>query len=123
MNRLGREHLGGMSNEGAEVQARRENLGWDKVDLADAAQVSRNTIAAIERGDSFNRTTLAKIQRALDEAEAEAGINAPAAKSTEEGLVEFEVDGSRVIVRGPVANADELAAMVADLIKRTRESE
>ena len=123
MARLGREHLGDMSNEGAQVRARRERLGMDKKALAEEAGVSRNTLAAIESGDSFNRTTLAKIERALDELEAEAGLEAPLVESAEENLVEFEVEGDRVIVRGPVTNADELAAMVAKIIRETRGSE
>ena len=65
MNRLGKEHLAGVSEEGDRVRARRERLGMSKSDLAAEAKVNRNTLAAIEAGESFNRTTLAKIERAL----------------------------------------------------------
>jgi len=74
MARLGKEHLGGMSQEGERVKQRRERGQWFKVDVARLAKVSRNTLTALEAGSSFNRTTLAKVEKALDELEHEAGM-------------------------------------------------
>ena len=124
MGRLDRADFGHMSNEGAQVKARRERLGMTIQDLAKEAAVSRDTLSDLESGTKdFRRLTLAKVQKALDRIEEEAGIDTPVVESTEEGLIEFEVEGDRVIVRGPVTNAVELAAMVARLIRETRESE
>lgn len=126
MGRMDRQEFDPMSTEGPRIKARRERLGMTIQQLAREAGVSRDTLSDMESGTKdFRRLTLTKVQRALDEAEAEAGIDAPeVVESADEGqLVEFEVEGNRVIVRGPVANADELAAMVARLIRETRESE
>lgn len=129
MARLGKEHLGDMSDEGTRVRQRRERLGMDKQDLANEAGVNRNTLAAIERGDSFNRTTLAKIERALDRLEEEAGINAPApaAESNPMGdLIEFDISGDfgvHVIVKGPVHDAELLQRQVIGIIREIRATE
>lgn len=76
MTRLGKEHLGDMSHEGESVKTRRERLGLDKKELAELAGVNRNTLAALEAGESFNRSTLTKVERALQELEDEAGYSA-----------------------------------------------
>lgn len=128
MARLGREHLGGMSDEGTRVRQRRERLGMDKQDLANEAGVNRNTVAAIERGDSFNRTTLAKIERALDQLEQEAGINAPppAAAEASSDLIEYDISGDfgvHVVVKGPVRDAELLQRQVLGIIREIRETD
>lgn len=114
---------GGMSDEGDRIKARRERLGMHKIELAKEAGVSRDTVTDIESGKGFQAATLAKIERALEQAEEEAGIEAPPLPAAETGLIEFEVEGDRVIVRGPVADKDALVEMVAKLIRETREKD
>lgn len=128
MTRLGREHLVNMSNEGERVRARREHLGLDKVELAKAARVNRNTLAAIESGESFNRTTLAKLERALAAYELEAGVNAPdlnSAGGSDEHLVEFRVEGvlgvASVVVRGPVSDVREFEGSIARILRQIQD--
>lgn len=124
MARLGREHLGGMSEEGDRVRRRRERLGIDKSSLAREAHVNRNTLSAIEGGESFNRTTLAKIERALDELELEAGINTPPAQvaAEEQDIVEFRVEGvmgvQAVVVRGPVKDVRQFEGSIARILRQ-----
>jgi len=60
--------------DGERVQARRERLGLDKGRLASDAGVSRDTLAAIERGHGFRRSSLTKIERVLEGYEVESGL-------------------------------------------------
>lgn len=127
MNRLGREHLADMSEEGIRVRARRERLGMDKKALATEAQVNRNTLTAIEAGESFNRTTLAKIERALNRLEEEAGIDAPPpvwAAPDPEKVVEFRVEGvmgvQSIVVKGPVSDIKELEGSIARILRQVQ---
>lgn len=121
MAREKRAHLPDMSDEGDRVRERRERLGIDKKRLAAEAGISRETLAAIEDGKSFRRSTLAKIEAALTAAELEAGITAPST-STDAGLLEFEgiVGEDRVIVRGPVTDQAQLVASLTALIQALR---
>lgn len=127
MARLGREHLGDMSDEGQRVRERRERLGLDKKSLAEQAGVNRNTLAAIESGDSFNRSSLAKIERVLSDLEREAGIDAPPAKEEQRDLMEIRAEGvygiQSIVVGGPVSDRDELVETIARLIERVRNGE
>lgn len=124
--RLGREHLRDMSNEGQRVKERRERLGLDKKGLAAEAGVNRNTLAAIEAGESFNRTSLAKIERKLDELEVEAGFDAPPATSQagDQDLVEFRIEGvlgvAAVVVKGPVKDVREFEGSIARILKQVQ---
>lgn len=126
MARLGKEHLGDMSTEGDRVRERRERLGIDKKELAEAAGVNRNTLAAIERGESFNRTSLAKIERALDRLDIEAGLDAPPVRTSaaDQDLVEFRVEGvlgvSAVVVRGPVRDVREFEGSIARILRQVQ---
>lgn len=123
MARLGAEHLGDMSDEGRRVRERRERLGVDKKSLAEQAGVNRNTLAAIENGESFNRSSLAKIERVLSDLEHEAGIDAPAASEDESGLIEFDIAGDfgvHVVVKGPVRDAELLQRQVIGIIREIR---
>lgn len=105
-----------MGNEGSEVRARRERLQMTISQLAEEAGISRDTLSDMEsERKNFTQLTLSKVQQALDRLEDEAGIDAPLPSSAE-GLVEFEVDGNRVIVRGPIADREALAETVARLI-------
>lgn len=130
MNRLGREHLRGMSEEGIRVRARRERLGMDKKALAAEAKVNRNTLTAIEAGESFNRTTLVKLERALDRLEEEAGIDAPPPARATEGdqdVVEFRVEGvlgvHSVVVKGPVRDIKEFEGSIARILRQISQGE
>lgn len=125
MTRLGSEHLADMSDEGQRVRERRERLGVDKKELAAEAGVNRNTLAAIEAGESFNRTSLAKIERALDALELEAGVHAPppGQQDSSPRLATFDVSGEggfHIVVSGPVEDADILKRQVVDIIKAMR---
>lgn len=126
MARLGREHLGDMSDEGERVTARRERLGMEKIELAKVAGVHRNTLAAIEAGESFNRTSLAKIERALDSLELEVGIHAPPARTSaaDQDLVEFRVEGvmgvQAVVVKGPVKDVREFEGSIARILRQVQ---
>lgn len=71
--------------------------------------------------------TLAKFERALEyieeHAEHAAVVESQVAPSTTEGLIEFEVTGDfgvRVVVRGPVSNAEELERAAAKIIRDIR---
>lgn len=126
MNRLGKEHLADVSEEGARVRTRRERLGETVKGLAAEAKVSRNTLAAIEAGESFNRTTLAKIERALDSLEHEAGIDSPP-PSRQTGddatrLVRFHLKNEQgvevVTAEGPEESLAELEAAALRLYRQ-----
>jgi transcriptional regulator with XRE-family HTH domain len=100
----------------------------DKKSLAEESGVHRNTLSAIEEGESFNRTSLARIERALERLELEAGIDAPAKESPGEvgagETFEFSIteQGITVAGKGPVRDAEELKRQVLDLIRQARES-
>ena len=115
-----------VSSEGDAVRRRREHLGMHKNELADAAGVSRDTLAAIEAGEGFRRVSLTKIERALDAAEEEAGIGAPPPppqpRAGEPHMV--TIRGTRggdvdVVVSGPIDDIDKLAATVERLLLAT----
>lgn len=120
MARLSREGSGSLS-EGAEILRRRERLGITKVALAREAGVTRETLAALEDGRGHRSDTLAKVRRALDELE-EGGFTAPP-REPEPGVIEFELTdgyGIRVVVKGPIADADALERSVARLVRDIR---
>ncbi|WP_308737965.1 helix-turn-helix domain-containing protein [Rhizobium sp. TH2] len=52
-----------------QVRAARVLLGWSQQKLADEADVSRSTLALVERGDNLaNNASRERIQRALEKA-------------------------------------------------------
>lgn len=124
MARLDKEQSLVMSDEGARVKARRERLAMGKRELAELAGVSRDTLAAIEDGQGFRRSSLTKIEKALDEVEAEAGIEAPPVdvRADEQDLVEFRVEGvlgvQAVVVRGPVRDVREFEGSIARILRQ-----
>lgn len=124
MERLGRETLSDVSDEGQIVRARRERLGMTGKALAAEAGVNRNTLAAVEAGDSFNRTTLAKLERALTRLEEEAGIDAPAPAVDDARFVQIELEGvygiARAVVKGPVDDPDAVARAATELMRQLR---
>lgn len=93
-----------------------------KAELAREARVGRHTLAAIEKGEGFQRKTLAKIERALVRLEQEIGVNVAPLRSDDDDLVTMEVelpDGrtARVISKG-TASPERLAAQVAALLEQ-----
>lgn len=118
-----------VTKEGDRVRARRERLGYDKKRLAEDAGVSRETLYAIERGDSFRASSLAKIEKVLTEAEHEAGFDAPPRqpRAEETELMEIRAEGvygiKSIVVGGPVRDRDELVETIAKLIDRVRAGE
>jgi len=108
---------GGVSDDGERVKARRERLGLDKLHLAEQAGVSRETLAAIENGQGFRRSTLTKIERVLDALEEEAGIGFPPARHEPSEPHIVTIRGTRggdvdVVVSGPIDDIDKLAETV-----------
>lgn len=111
---------------GRRIRERRTRLGMPVNALAKRAGVDRGRLAAIEEGGANPRaSTVGAIERALDELEAEMGIDAdlpPGARRIgppEEGLVEFIVEGNfgvRAVVKGPIGNIEELQRAAAELI-------
>lgn len=126
MARLDREHSGVVSDEGDRVRARRERIGWDVVRLAAESGVHRTTVAAIEDGKGFRRSSLTKIERALEHGEAETGLDVAVESPGgphDSDLIEFDVSGDfgvHVIVKGPIRDADLLRRQVAELVREIR---
>lgn len=50
---------------GQKIRDARRHRGWSQTDLADAADVSRPTVARVERGDDVSTATLGKLAEAL----------------------------------------------------------
>lgn len=50
---------------GNQVRATRLALGWSQETLADRAEVSRPTVARVERGDDVSTTTVGKLATAM----------------------------------------------------------
>lgn len=123
MARQDRTQSGLVSDDGARVKARRERLGMDKIDLAKEAGVSRDTLAAIEAGEGFRRSSLTKIEQALGRLEEEVGITSiPRAAEDQPGrFLEFTVNGlygaESVVVKGPVEDREALLEMVERLMR------
>jgi DNA-binding XRE family transcriptional regulator len=115
-----------MSEERQHVRLRRNALRISQELLAREAGVNRDTVGAIESGLGFRRSSLTKIEEALDRIEEEAGIHAPPAKQGgEPRLFTFKVtdpEGMTIIAEGPVEDADELKRQVVDIMREIRRS-
>ena len=133
MAREDRAELGPVSDEGKEVTRRRERLGMHKNELADAAGVSRATLAAIEGGEGYRRASLTKIERALAEAEAEAGMTAPPReepvapterrrRQSDVVIVRLKNDAGEVAVEGPVEDLAALQAAATAMLRSLAEA-
>lgn len=120
---MAREHRADsdpVSDEGKAVQARRERLGLGKNELAEAADVSRDTVAAIEAGEGFRRSSLTKIENALKAAEDEAGLTAPPRVNEPAGphivVVQLKNERGEVVLQGPVEDLPALEAAAQRLL-------
>jgi DNA-binding XRE family transcriptional regulator len=127
MARLSRAESGVMGDEGQRIKQRRERLDMGKQELAKLAGVSRDTLAAIEGGPGFRRSSLTKIERALDQLEEEAGMEAPppvSAEAEQQDLVEFRVEGvmgaQAIVVKGPVKDVQLFEQSIARILKQLR---
>lgn len=110
--------------KGDEVRQRREALHMTIEQLAAEASVSADTLSDFETGARRTQyTKVRKIAEALERLEEDAGITAPAARhpgGSDRDLIEVEYDGTRVFVRGPVADRDAIAEMASRLIREAR---
>lgn len=108
---------------GERIQQRRARLGMSVRELATRAGVDRGRLAALEKGEGQARaTTIALVETALDQLEAEMGYDESDKIATEdESVVEFRVTGNfgvDVVVRGPVRDMAALEDSVGRLIAR-----
>ena len=110
--------LGG-SARGLGLRRRRLGLGIKSVrEFAERSGVSREAVTAAENGTASNRT-YGRLEAWLSRAE-----HAEAAEARDEAQVEFRVSGGLgvdVVVRGPVADLDQLEASVTRLIREVRQ--
>lgn len=110
---------------GQAILRRMRRIGMTNTSLAKEARgMDRTTVSRAIRDDpTVTDTTYERLEGTLDRIEHELGYGGPdAVMSTGAGLVEFEVDGDHVIVKGPVADVDALAALVAKLIRNIRDA-
>jgi predicted transcriptional regulator len=112
---------------GQGIKRRMEALGMGPSDLADEARLSRSQLYRVfDDAPNVREQSYVAAERTLDRLETEMGMNGgpDAVMSTEAGLMEFDVNvdaiGVHVVVKGPIANAAELEASVARLIRDIR---
>lgn len=115
------------AKRGELIEDRRLHLQVPKRRLAELADISPGTMYAAIAGTA-SEGTYDDLEDVLDTLEAnpdEIERNPVAIQSTDEGLIEFELTGvygvERVVVRGPVANAEELEHAAARIIRDLRE--
>ena len=112
---------------GQRIESRRARLGLTIKALAVRAGIDRGTLAKIEAGTAANvrATTIAAIERALDELEAadpsaaELPPGAHRIGDPADDLIEFTIegtDGIKAVVKGPIRNMDELQEAARKLI-------
>lgn len=127
MARKDAEQSAVMGDEGERVKSRRERLGMTKVQLGELSGVDRTTIWAIEEGQGFRMDSLAKIHRALDQAEADEGLHSDIPAGAGDSLVTFNIQmpdgGATVTVQGPVADADKIAESVRRMLAEPDDTE
>lgn len=120
------DEAGGQPARGERIRARRvDEMSLSASRVARRAHVDRDTLKRVEAGDDGVRdTTLAAIERALDEIAEEMGMNDP---ERESGVVRFVVRGvygaEALVVEGPVESIAELEASVDRIMRRLRGSE
>lgn len=108
---------------GAALRARAERIGIPIGELADRVGISREQLGKILSDKVPGSRSLGKIERVLDEIDAEHG-RAPTQTSRGAGQIEIEAEGvfgiDRIIIRGDQADAEE---SFAALIERLRKGE
>lgn len=105
---------------GAAIREQREVADMTLVQLAEETGLSRQTIARAEGGHASKSTF--RTLESFFETEISGPPEGAAAAST--GLIEFEVEGDggyRVVVRGPIANAEDLERSVARIVETIRQ--
>jgi transcriptional regulator with XRE-family HTH domain len=127
--RLKRAQSADVADEGNRIRERRLRLGVPKLELARLADVDRGTLANIEAGGHYRRESFQSVSDALSRLEEEAGVDAQplqVAPTSEPGIVEFTVEGDfgvKVVVRGPIANVEDLEQSVARIVASIREGQ
>lgn len=110
-------------NDGGDVRARRVRLGMTIDQLADEAGVDADTLGDYESGRRNPRDiTKQKVASALERLEEETGLNAP----PPEDVLSFDVQtdgGFRVVVKGPMKDADEVRRQVSELLRDMRRTD
>jgi len=113
---------------GLRLRERVDELGLDVSKAARlAGGMSRGTVYKIFKGEASGEK-VAELEAALDDYEANPADQATspiAIASTEEGLIEIEIDDvygmGRIVARGP--NSQDLVDSVVEIIRRVRESD
>lgn len=103
---------------GLALRERREQAGMKQTDLASETGLARQTIARAEEGHG-SKATYRQMEAWFDRFDEETGATPPPSS----GLIEFEVEGDggyRVVVRGPIANAEDLERSVARIVATIR---
>lgn len=108
-----------MGEDAERLRARRDRLGMSQSQLAREAGVNRDTVAAIERGQGYRRSSLVKLEKALDAIEEEAGVDAP--PPPKDPLVEFEVHIAGEPEITVVARGEGAREEITELLRRLRE--
>lgn len=120
-----------VSDAGDRVRMRRERLGASQGEVADHAGVNRDTVSAVEHGQSSAKSRRL-VGDALTRMEEEAGLppigDEPLVRSVEpvgDGapqLLRIEVPGVHgaraIVVEGPVDNPEAIAAAVDAIMRR-----
>lgn len=111
---------------GAALKARASASPLTIKTIGRLASVSRGTVYSVFNGEA-PVDTMRAVQEALDFAEANPGDvpeQAGAIQRVGDQIIEFEVNvdaiGVRVVVRGPIENAEQLEAQAAKLIRDMR---
>lgn len=125
LRRVTTTDTGAPETRGQEISRRMRRLGLNQSEFSEESKVDRGAIGRALRDDPrTSEQTYARLEGCLERLEHEVGYGGPdVVLSTEQGLMEFEVTGDfgvRVVVKGPVANAEELEASVARLIRDIR---
>lgn len=116
---------GDQSDRSRAIARQRLALGMSKSELAKLAHVDRATLDRIESGRGGRDTSLAAVERALADFDAEVSPD-PSVVSSEDqsAVVRFVVRGvygaEALIVEGPVENIADLEASVDRIMRRLR---
>lgn len=117
--RAGREESGAMTKQGQMFKRRRERLHMSVSQLARLSGVHRTTLSALEDGAGSTARTINRADAALSEEEAKRGLEPLMDDDAE--LIEIEVDGDRVILRGRLDDSERLAELMAQIQRNLRQ--